>query len=142
LEGEAMQRTATVIAYSACLLLATATQGRSEDLVRIGLAVPNNAIYAPFYAADALGLFKQAELKVELTVYRGGAASQEALSAGAADMITYFGGGVGLAIMKGAKEKVVAALDPSRPSAVGSRLPSLASTKACRIGAVLAGFLC
>ena len=28
-------------------------------------------------------------------------------------MITYFGGGAGLAIMKGAKEKVVAALDPS-----------------------------
>jgi NitT/TauT family transport system substrate-binding protein len=108
-----MQRAAFVIATSIGLLLVTAVQGRSEELVRIGLAVPNNAIYAPFYAAETLGLFKEAGLKVELTVYRGGAASQEALSAGAADMITYFGGGAGLAIMKGAKEKVVAALDPS-----------------------------
>ncbi len=108
-----MQRRAFVIATSIGLLLVGAAQSRSEELVRIGLAVPNNAIYAPFYAAETLGLFKEAGLKVELTVYRGGAASQEALSAGAADMITYFGGGAGLAILKGAKEKVVAALDPS-----------------------------
>src|ERR1700760_3529195 len=105
-----MTRAAFAVVSGLGVLLAGATTSRAEDLVRIGLAVPNNAIYAPFYAADALGLFKQAGLKVELTVYRGGAASQEALSAGAADMITYFGGGVGLAIQKGAKEKVVSAL--------------------------------
>jgi NitT/TauT family transport system substrate-binding protein len=111
---DAMQRVAFVIATSIGLLLASAASpSRAEDLVRVGLAVPNNAIYAPFYAAETLGLFKEAGLKVELTIYRGGAASQEALSAGAADMITYFGGGAGLAILKGAKEKVVAALDPS-----------------------------
>jgi NitT/TauT family transport system substrate-binding protein len=109
-----MTRAASVIAIGFGLLLASESgPGYAEDLVRVGLAVPNNTIYAPFYAADELGLFKQAGIKVELTVYRGGAASQEALSAGAADIITYFGGGAGLAILKGAKEKVVAVIDPS-----------------------------
>jgi NitT/TauT family transport system substrate-binding protein len=109
-----MTRAASVITICLALLLASeACPVRAEDLVRVGLAVPNNTIYAPFYAAEELGLFKQADIKVELTVYRGGAASQEALSAGAADMITYFGGGAGLAILKGAKEKVVAVIDPS-----------------------------
>jgi NitT/TauT family transport system substrate-binding protein len=109
-----MARAASVITVCLALLLASeARPVRAEDLVRVGLAVPNNTIYAPFYAAEELGLFKQAGIKVELTVYRGGAASQEALSAGAADMITYFGGGAGLAILKGAKEKVVAVIDPS-----------------------------
>jgi NitT/TauT family transport system substrate-binding protein len=112
--GEAMARTVRVVASFFGLLLASpVSSGQAEDLVRVGLAVPNNAIYAPFYAAETLSLFRQAGLKVELTVYRGGAASQEALSAGAADVITYFGGGAGLAILKGAKEKVVAAIDPS-----------------------------
>jgi len=109
----AMRRAVLAFATSVVLAVTAVSQSRAEDLVRIGLAVPNNAIYAPFYAAEKLGLFKEASLKVELTIYRGGAASQEALSAGAADMITYFGGGAGLAILKGAKEKVVAALDPS-----------------------------
>jgi NitT/TauT family transport system substrate-binding protein len=109
-----MTRAVSAIAIVLGLLLASEPgPGHAEDLVRVGLAVPNNTIYAPFYAADELGLFKQAGIKVELTVYRGGAASQEALSAGAADMITYFGGGAGLAILKGAKEKVVTVIDPS-----------------------------
>ncbi len=108
-----MRHAVLALAISAVVAIMAVAQSRAEELVRIGLAVPNNAIYAPFYAAESLGLFKEAGVKVELTVYRGGAAAQEALSAGAADMITYFGGGAGLAILKGAKEKVVAALDPS-----------------------------
>jgi NitT/TauT family transport system substrate-binding protein len=86
---------------------------RAEELVRIGLAVPHNAAYVQFYAAESLGFYKEAGIKTEITVYRGGAASQEALSAGAADIITYFGAGVGLAVSKGAKEKIIAAIDPT-----------------------------
>lgn len=85
----------------------------AQETVRFGLAVPNNAGYVQFYAAEALGYYKDAGVKVELTVYRGGAASQEAMSAGAADLITYFGAGVGLAVSKGAKEKIVATIDPT-----------------------------
>jgi NitT/TauT family transport system substrate-binding protein len=85
----------------------------AQETVRIGLAVPHNAAYVQFYAADSLGFYKDAGVKPEITIYRGGAASQEALSAGAADIITYFGAGVGLAVSKGAKEKIVAAIDPT-----------------------------
>jgi NitT/TauT family transport system substrate-binding protein len=76
--------------------------------VRIGMAVGDDVSTAPAYVAEKLGYFKDAKVEVEIAAYRGGAAAQEALSAGAADMISYFGAGVGLAVSKGAKEKMVA----------------------------------
>jgi ABC-type nitrate/sulfonate/bicarbonate transport system substrate-binding protein len=100
-----------VVAATIVTLSGAATS--AQELVRIGLAVPHNAAYVQFYAADTLGFYKDAGVKPELTIYRGGAASQEALSAGAADIITYFGAGVALAVSKGAKEKIVAAIDPT-----------------------------
>jgi NitT/TauT family transport system substrate-binding protein len=100
-----------VVAATIVTLSGAATS--AQELVRIGLAVPHNAAYVQFYAADTLGFSKDAGVKPELTIYRGGAASQEALSAGAADIITYFGAGVALAVSKGAKEKIVAAIDPT-----------------------------
>lgn len=99
------------VAVSAALLLSAGHKSGAEELVRIGLAVPNNATYVQFYAAEALGFYKEQGIKAEITVYRGGAASQEALSARAADVITYFGAGVGLAVSKGAKERIVSAID-------------------------------
>jgi NitT/TauT family transport system substrate-binding protein len=100
-----------VVAATIVTLSGAATS--AQEFVRIGLAVPHNAAYVQFYAADTLGFYKDAGVKAELTIYRGGAASQEALSAGAADIITYFGAGVALAVSKGAKEKIVAAIDPT-----------------------------
>lgn len=102
-----------IIAALAAAAMLGAQPSRAEETVRIGLAVPQNAAYAQFYAAEALGYYKEAGIKAELTIYRGGAASQEALSAGAADMITYFGAGAALAIAKGAKEKIVSVIDPT-----------------------------
>jgi NitT/TauT family transport system substrate-binding protein len=99
------------VAVSAALLVSGGHKSGAEELVRIGLAVPHNATYVQFYAAEALGFYKERGIKAEITVYRGGAASQEALSARAADIITYFGAGVGLAVSKGAKEKIVSAID-------------------------------
>jgi NitT/TauT family transport system substrate-binding protein len=99
------------VAVSAALLVFTGHISGADELVRIGLAVPHNATYVQFYAAEALGFYKDEGIKAEITVYRGGAASQEALSAGAADIITYFGAGVGLAVSKGAKERIVSAID-------------------------------
>ena len=98
---------------AALVTLSGAATASAQELVRIGLAVPHNAAYVQFDAAETLGFYKEAGVKAELTLYRGGAASQEALSAGAADIITYFGAGVALAISKGAKEKIVAAIDPT-----------------------------
>jgi NitT/TauT family transport system substrate-binding protein len=94
-------------------VLCTTQASLAEETVRIGLAVPQNAAYAQYYAAEALGSYKEAAVTAEVTVYRGGAASQEALSAGAADIITYFGAGAALAIAKGAKQKIVAVTDPT-----------------------------
>jgi NitT/TauT family transport system substrate-binding protein len=78
----------------------------SADPVRI--ALPAESVdFAPAYAAQKLGLFQKANLDVKLAVYRGGAAVQEAMSAGAADLMSYFGPAVALAVSKGAKEKFV-----------------------------------
>jgi NitT/TauT family transport system substrate-binding protein len=109
-----MKRSIALNFLAAGLLAAVSfSSACAEELVRIGLAVPHNAAYVQFYAAETLGFYKEAGINVEITVYRGGAASQEALSAGAADIITYFGAGVGLAVSKGAREKIVAAIDPT-----------------------------
>jgi NitT/TauT family transport system substrate-binding protein len=101
------------VAVAAVVVTLSGAAASAEELVRIGLAVPHNAAYVQFYAAETLGFYKDAGVKAEITIYRGGAASQEALSAGAADIITYFGAGVALAVSKGAKEKIVSAIDPT-----------------------------
>ncbi len=76
------------------------------DPVRI--AFPADSVdFAPAYVAERLGLFKQRQLDVKLIIFRGGAAVQEAMNAGAADLICYFGPAVALAVSKGAKEKFV-----------------------------------
>jgi NitT/TauT family transport system substrate-binding protein len=78
--------------------------------IRIGFANASSADYAPAFAAERLGSFKQAGLDVRLIAFRGGAAAQEALTAGAADIIAYFGPAVALAVSKGVKEKMVATI--------------------------------
>ena len=88
-------------------LLASVSNADAQTTVRIGLAVPNYGPYAPIYAAEELGYYKEYGIKPEITAYRGGGAAQEALAAGAADMINFFPPGVALAVKKGIKEKIV-----------------------------------
>ena len=91
-----------------CLLvLACASAAHAQTSVKIGLAVPNYGPFAPVYAADELGYYKESGVAAEITAYRGGPAAQEALAAGAADIINFFPPGVALAVKKGIKEKVV-----------------------------------
>jgi NitT/TauT family transport system substrate-binding protein len=78
--------------------------------IRVGFATGSSADYAPAFAAEKLGSFKQAGLDVRLIAFRGGAAAQEALTAGSADIIAYFGPAVALAVSKGVKEKMVATI--------------------------------
>ena len=83
-----------------------ASSAACADPVRI--AFPADSVdFAPAYVAEKLGFFKQRNLEVKLITFRGGAAVQEALNAGAADLICYFGPAVALAVSKGAKEKFV-----------------------------------
>lgn len=93
---------------AAVALVAAAVPASAADKLRVGLAVPAFTPYAPVYAAENLGFYKAKNLDVELTVYRGGPAAQEALAAGAADMISFFPPGIALAVKKGVQEKIVA----------------------------------
>src|SRR5262249_50975820 len=95
-------------------LLAYGAAASAETTIRIGLAVPNYGPYAPVYAAEELGYYKENDVKAEITAYRGGAAGQEALAAGAADMISFFPPGAALAVKKGIKGPVVA-IGSARP---------------------------
>jgi NitT/TauT family transport system substrate-binding protein len=90
------------------MAFAAAGAASAADKVRVGLAVPGFTPYAPIYAAQDLGIYKAKNLDAEITVYRGGPAAQEALAAGAADVISFFPPGVALAVKKGVKEKIVA----------------------------------
>ncbi|MDA1323746.1 MAG: ABC transporter substrate-binding protein [Proteobacteria bacterium] len=89
--------------------LAAPLAATAAERVRVGLAAPGYTAYAPVYAAAELGFYKAKGLDVELTVYRGGGAAQQAMVANAADIINYFPPGMALAVKKGVKEKIVAA---------------------------------
>jgi NitT/TauT family transport system substrate-binding protein len=96
-----------VVAAVAALLLPGASSAKE---IKIGFAVADSADYAPAFAAEKLGAFRKAGLDVRLIAFRGGAAAQEALTAGSVDIITYFGPAIGLAVSKGTKEKMVATI--------------------------------
>ena len=95
-------RSLAIVAVS-LLVLACASAARAQTTVKIGLAVPNYGPFAPVYAADELGYYKENGVAAEITAYRGGPAAQEALAAGAADIINFFPPGVALAVKKGIK---------------------------------------
>jgi NitT/TauT family transport system substrate-binding protein len=87
-------------------LIAACGTAAQADPVRIGFAA-ESLDYAPAFAAERLGLFKKHGIEAKLIVFRGGAAAQEAMSAGAADIIAYFAPAVALANLKGVREKMV-----------------------------------
>ena len=88
--------------------LAAAAHAQEQDKLRVAVA----AVYVPFtpiFVAEELGYYKDENLEVEATTYRGGGPAQEAMAAGAADILTNSPMGAALAISKGIKQKVVAA---------------------------------
>ncbi len=93
----------TIRAALAAMAAFAVVPAEAADKVRLGVA----AVYTPF-AAKELGFYKDKDLDVEITMYRGGGPTQEALAAGAADVITNSPPGAALAIKKGIKQKIVA----------------------------------
>jgi NitT/TauT family transport system substrate-binding protein len=100
-------RTLSALAIAVTCVIAFNT-AEAADKIRVAIA----AVYVPFapiYVAEELGYYKEKNLEVEPTVYRGGGPAQEAMAAGAADILTNSPMGAALAISKGVKQKIVAA---------------------------------
>ena len=88
-------------------LMASIAPAWAADPVRVGLA----AVYPPYgitYAAQELGYYKDADLDVQITSFSSGPVAQEALAAGAIDLITISPPGAAVAIAKGVAERIVA----------------------------------
>jgi NitT/TauT family transport system substrate-binding protein len=103
----------TLLLTALCICCVPVAAAQAQEDVKIGLAVANNTFYSPIYAAQELGYFQKAGLSPDITTFRGGAPAQQALTAGAEDLITYFSAGVALAVKNGAKEKMIGAIDPA-----------------------------
>jgi NitT/TauT family transport system substrate-binding protein len=100
--------------WSALTIAASVSGAQAADKVRVAVASVATS-FAPIFAAQELGYFKENNLDVEATVYGGGGPAQEAMAAGAADIVTLSPMTVALAVAKGIKEKVVAAGGPVTP---------------------------
>lgn len=133
------------LAAALAVLALLAVNAVAQEKVRIGLAVPNAAAFVGLYAAVDRGFFKELGVEPEITIFRGGAAAQEAMSAGATDIITYFPGGVGLVQTRGGgKSKVVSMID-ARPlgwlllTKADSKIKTIADLKGMKLGITAKG---
>jgi NitT/TauT family transport system substrate-binding protein len=90
------------------LCLAVPTPGITQDTIRIGL--PTKTYYPTIIAETALrhGLFAKEGIKAELTIYRSGAETFEAMAAGAADLQLNSAALVAAGRRKGVQVKAVA----------------------------------
>jgi NitT/TauT family transport system substrate-binding protein len=102
------------LAAAALIGVLASSSAMAADKVRVGLA----AVYPPYgvtYVAQELGFYKEKNLDVEITQFSSGPVAQEALAAGAIDVITISPPGAGVAIAKGVKEKIVASTGDISP---------------------------
>lgn len=125
-----VRRLAACALAAACFAMLGGVTGVSAatDDVRIGVAAiyPSYSIY---YAGNELGFYKDANLNVQITQFRGGPASQEALAAGAIDLCSILPTAASLAIQKGVKEKIVALFAPPQPAGWYIMVPSASPIK-------------
>ncbi len=97
---------ATAAVLSLCMTLPPVAQ--AQETVRIGL--PTKTYYPTIIAETALrqGLFAKEGIKAELTIYRSGAETFEAMAAGAADLHLNSAGLIAAGRTKGVASKAVA----------------------------------
>ncbi len=95
-------------AIAAVALLGTSAVAQAADMVRIGL--PTKTYWPTTIAETAIRqkLFEKEGIAAELTIYRGGAETFEAMAAGAADVILDATSLVSAGRKKGVNSKVVA----------------------------------
>jgi ABC-type nitrate/sulfonate/bicarbonate transport system substrate-binding protein len=98
----------------ACLVCGAGIRAEAADIVRVGVGAVYPT-YAVFTAGNSLGIYQKQNLDMQITTFRGGPATQEALAAGAIDISAIAPGAVSLAIKKGVGEKIVALFTPPVP---------------------------
>jgi NitT/TauT family transport system substrate-binding protein len=86
----------------------------AADTVRVGVGAIYPT-YSVFFAGNKLGIYKKYDLDVQITTFRGGPATQEALAAGSIDVSAIAPAAVNLAVKKGVREKIVALFTPPVP---------------------------
>jgi NitT/TauT family transport system substrate-binding protein len=119
---------AVVVALSLPAFASMLNTAHAADAVRVGLAAVYPAYSIP-YAANELGFYKEKDLDVQVTQFRGGPATQEALASGAIDISTIAPGAAALAIAKGIQEKIVALSVPPTPQGWYILVPTASSIK-------------
>jgi NitT/TauT family transport system substrate-binding protein len=124
----AKSKLAVVLALSLPLWASILSAAHAADTVRVGLAAVYPAYSIP-YAANELGFYKEKDLDVQITQFRGGPATQEALASGAIDISTIAPGAAALAIAKGVQEKIVALSVPPTPQGWYILVPTASSIK-------------
>jgi ABC-type nitrate/sulfonate/bicarbonate transport system substrate-binding protein len=139
-----LKKLPVALALSLSLLPVGAAQ--AADSVRVGLAAVYPAYSIP-NAAKELGFYKEKNLDVDITQFRGGPATQEALASGAIDISTIAPGAAALAIAKGVQEKIVALSVPPTPQGwyilvpVSSPIKSMAELNGKMVGVTQKGSL-
>jgi NitT/TauT family transport system substrate-binding protein len=134
------------IALTLSLSLLPVGAAQAADSVRVGLAAVYPAYSIP-NAAKELGFYKEKNLDVDITQFRGGPATQEALASGAIDISTIAPGAAALAIAKGVQEKIVALSVPPTPQGwyilvpVSSPIKSMAELNGKTVGVTQKGSL-
>src|SRR6516162_284929 len=137
---------AAVLALSLPVFASLVHSARAADTVRVGLAAVYPA-YAIPYAANELIFYKEKNLHVQISQFRGGPATQEALASGAIDISTIAPAAAALAIAKGVQEKIVALSVPPTPAGwyimvpASSPIRSMAELKDRTVGVTQKGSL-
>jgi NitT/TauT family transport system substrate-binding protein len=139
-------KSAVALVSASLLASLAASTALAADTVRVGLAAVYPA-YAIPYAAKELGFYREKALDVDITQFRGGPATQEALASGAIDISTIAPAAAALAIAKGVQEKIVALSVPPTPAGwyimvpASSPIRSMAELKDRTVGVTQKGSL-
>ena len=105
---QASRRTFLVSALAAMLPAARASGQSATGLIRFGVTVADNVVYAPVFAAAELGFFEAAGVRASFVPLRGAAAGEEALAAGHVDLIDHVIAYTSRAVASGVGARVIA----------------------------------
>lgn len=88
--------------------MAGTVRASAPSTLRFGVTIADNVVFAPAFAAQELGYFEEARLKVVIVPLRGAAVAEEALAADQVDVIDHVVAYTGRAIANNNGVRVVA----------------------------------